>query len=393
MGVMYSNTLNYFFMPSITASDFSKMGNLGQFEGFVLSHRGPSIQTVHIGSVVISFTVLGHVGISAGFSILGTHQTCLDVAFTGDISKMFLKIQQPEEYKKYSRVIWRDKDRESCLVYEFNGHLFGNNGSPTVAMWTVQKNAQDHKEEFPEAAECVLKSTIVDDHLDSCPTAAGAIKIVTKLVKMYKKIGLKLAKVTTNNAEVLKKLPEAVETSENMKDFSQEIEISVGTESKMPHMRALGQRWNMLLDEFLYKSYTPDLQIFCTKQYCLYQLDRLFDPLEFITPILLLTKIFIQALWKRSAKWLDALTEEETEEWTEWLTNLPILHQMRFPRVLKKGLPSTYKSVQMHVFADASKVCFAAVAYIRIEYRSGSSQGESGCKAGGHSNRVTRNSA
>jgi hypothetical protein len=88
-------------------------------------------------------------------------------------------------------------------------------------MWTVQKIANDHKEEFPEAAECVLKSTIVDDHLDSCPTAAGAIKIVSELVKMYKKIGLKLAKVTTNNAEVLKSLPEAVETSENMKDFSQ----------------------------------------------------------------------------------------------------------------------------------------------------------------------------
>jgi hypothetical protein len=39
--------------------------------------------------------------------------------------------------------------------------------------------------------------------------------------------------------------------------------------------------------------------------------------------------------------------------------------------VLKKGLPSTYKSVQMHVFADMLKVCFAAVAYIRIEYLNG----------------------
>jgi hypothetical protein len=166
-----------------------------------------------------------------------------------------------------------------------------------------------------------------------------------------------------------------VETSENMKDFSQwgpqEIEMSVGTESKMPHMRALRQRWNMLLDEFLYNRYTPDSHIIWTKLYCLVQLARLFDILEFITPILLLAKIFIQALWKRSTKWLDALTEEEMEEWTEWLTNLPILHQMRFPRVLKKGLPSTYKSVQMHVFADASKVCFASVAYIRIKYHNG----------------------
>jgi hypothetical protein len=134
---------------------------------------------------------------------------------------LFLKIQQPEEYKKYSRVIWLDTDREGCLIYKFNGHLFGKNGSPTVAMWCVQKNAHDRSEEFPEAAECVLKSTIVDDHLDNCPTATGAIKIVTDLVKIYDKIGLKLAKITTNNTEVLKTLPEAVETSENMKDFSQ----------------------------------------------------------------------------------------------------------------------------------------------------------------------------
>jgi hypothetical protein len=140
-------------------------------------------------------------------------------------------------------------------------------------MWTVQKNSFDHKIEFPEAAKCVIKSTIVDDHLDSCPTAAEAIKVVSDLVVLYKKIGLKLAKVTTNNAEVLENLPEAVETSENMKDFSQwgpqEIEMAVGTESKMPHMRTLGQRWNMVLDVFLYNSYTPDTHIFWTKLYCL----------------------------------------------------------------------------------------------------------------------------
>jgi hypothetical protein len=62
---------------------------------------------------------------------------------------MFLKIQQPKEYKKYSRVIWLEKDRETRILYKFNGHLFGNNGSPTTAMRTVQKNAFDHKDGVP----------------------------------------------------------------------------------------------------------------------------------------------------------------------------------------------------------------------------------------------------
>jgi hypothetical protein len=48
------------------------------------------------------------------------------------------------------------------------------------------------------------------------------------------------------------------------------------------------------------------------------------------------------------------------------------MHHLKFPRVLKKELPETYESIQLHVFADASKVAFAAVAYIRILYKDGS---------------------
>jgi hypothetical protein len=46
------------------------------------------------------------------------------------------------------------------------------------------------------------------------------------------------------------------------------------------------------------------------------------------------------------------------------------MHLLKFPRVLKKGLPETFESIQLHVFADASKVAFAA-AYIRILYKDG----------------------
>jgi hypothetical protein len=73
---------------------------------------------------------------------------------------------------------------------------------------------------------------------------------------------------------------------------------------------------------------------------------------------------------KCNAAWLDDLTEEETVEWNQWLGNLPLMHLLKFPRVLKKGLPETFESIQLHVFADASKVAFAA-AYIRILYKDG----------------------
>jgi hypothetical protein len=36
--------------------------------------------------------------------------------------------------------------------------------------------------------------------------------------------------------------------------------------------------------------------------------------------------------------------------------------------ITTSGLRETYESIQLHIFADASKVAFAAVAYIRILY-------------------------
>jgi hypothetical protein len=102
------------------------------------------------------------------------------------------------------------------------------------------------------------------------------------------------------------------------------------------------------------------------------QSAKVYDPLGHFSPVIVAAKLFIQRLWKRSAAWLDDLTEEETVEWNQWLENLPLMHLLKFPRVLKKGLPETFESIQLHVFADTSKVAFAAAAYIRMLYKDGS---------------------
>jgi hypothetical protein len=222
----------------------------------------------------------------------------------------------------------------------------------------------------------VINSTIVDDYLDSSPTVEGALKILGILVTIYDKIGLKLAKVTTNSAEVLSSLPLAVKTSKSMKDFTvwsqPEAELNRDTESKLPRMRTLGQQWSMIINFFSYSSYTPDKRIVWNKLYCLSQSAKVYDPLGHASPVLVAAKLVIQRLWKRNAAWLDYLTEEETVEWNQWLENLPLMHLLKFPRALKKGLPETYESIQLHVFADASRVALAAAAYIRILYIDGS---------------------
>jgi transposase InsO family protein len=298
-------------------------------------------------------------------------------AFTGDISKMFLKVLVPKKYRKYSRVLWLSPEGK-LRVFQFTGHLFGCVGSPTCAMYAVQRNAYEHRAKFPRAAECVLKSTIVDDHLDSCPTSAETLKLIKDLVTIHKIPGLKIAKFTTNDPVVFDNLPSDISSSETMKDFSkwctgQEKELAPGTESKVPTMRALGQYWQTPTDLMTYSGYEPDHRIQWTKLYCLSQAAKPYDPTGYAIPVLLASKLFIQALWKRGAAWLDPLTSEELKEWKQWMADvLPHMPLLQFPRVIKKGFPEDFKSVQLHVFSDASKVAFAAVAYIRMEYTNGS---------------------
>jgi len=52
-------------------------------------------------------------------------------------------------------------------VYEFNRVVFGVNLSPFQAQFVTQDYAQRYQEQFPMTAETILKSTYMDDSMDS----------------------------------------------------------------------------------------------------------------------------------------------------------------------------------------------------------------------------------
>ncbi len=55
-------------------------------------------------------------------------------------------------------------------VYEFSRVVFGLNSSPFRAQHVSQQHAKKYQKEFPMAAETVLKSTYMDDSMDSVQT-------------------------------------------------------------------------------------------------------------------------------------------------------------------------------------------------------------------------------
>ena len=60
-------------------------------------------------------------------------------AVQADISQMFLQVLLRAEDRKFHRFLWWENNH--LIIYEFLRHLFGNAGSPAVAIFCI-KNMQ-----------------------------------------------------------------------------------------------------------------------------------------------------------------------------------------------------------------------------------------------------------
>ena len=300
-----------------------------------------------------------------------------DVAFTGDISKMFLKVLVPEEHRKYGRFLWTYKNqRTKVRHFEFLGQLFGNVGSPTASIMATQLNAMNYIDRFPRSVRTIMERTIMDDHLDSFPEWPEAEKVLKGLITIHGGMGLSVAKISTNSPELHRALPKEATESKNMVDFekyySADIEYAPGTVPKIPTMRTLGQYWDMVNDIMSYRKYDADENIKWTKVLCLSQAHKIFDPLGFVIPVMLEAKLILRTIFINHPSWkAEEIFDEEMKRWDKWLINLPLLKDLKFPRVTMPGLVKTHKKVTYHCFADSSKDAFCAVIYVRLEYTDG----------------------
>ena len=65
---------------------------------------------------------------------------------------------------------------------------------------------EKHRDEFPMAAETVLKSTNVDDSIDSVPNDSQGIKLYDELHQLWSKAGMPAHKRVLNSAKALERI-------------------------------------------------------------------------------------------------------------------------------------------------------------------------------------------
>ncbi len=288
------------------------------------------------------------------------------VAVAADIEKMFHKISMPEQDRDFHRFLWRNDASKEVLVYRWISHVFGNAGSPCIAISTVKTHAGLRKMQFPLAADALINSTLVDDSLVSLPDTGQAVELLRQLRALLAEMGMNIKKVVSNTPEVLQAIPkEEISPSLHLEDF-------LPTDDFLPVVKTLGVVYLSATDEYSFTLKKPEPTHRWTKRTLLQFEARLYDPHGLLLPHTVAARILLQRAWRAALAWDDPLPPELLTQWQEWLDSLTVLPEIRVPRgVYPKDAPPVQKLV-LHVFADASDEACAAAAYIVTHYNDGS---------------------
>ena len=147
------------------------------------------------------------------------------------------------------------ESRESTCKYEFNRAVFGVNSSPFQAQFVTQTHAEKLKDEFPMAAETVLKSTYMDDSMNSVVDESQGIKLYEELNQFWSKAGMQAHKWLSNSTKVLERIPVERRASE----------VHIASDG-LPMVKTLGVTWLPEEDVFTFIANPPEKDFPLTKR-------------------------------------------------------------------------------------------------------------------------------
>ncbi|XP_045459918.1 uncharacterized protein LOC123670468 [Melitaea cinxia] len=276
-----------------------------------------------------------------------THKICI----TADIIKRYRMVRVAEEDTDFQRLLWRSTPDEQLRHYKLLRLTFGTACAPYLAVKSLQRLADDAEFKYPEAAKIIKNDFYIDDLLTGCETEDEAIEIYNNMNKLLNSGGFDLQKWSSNNQNVLKYI------GENKRD-DHELPLKINSLVKV-----LGVIWNRDTDNFEYTLNLAETKQPITKRQILSNIAKLYDPLGWLAPVVVIAKIIIQKLWKSGLEWDDTVQGSLLAEWLNFRENLIHIKEITIPRSLHFSRTS---SVELHVFADASLLAYGAVVYIRV---------------------------
>lgn len=277
-------------------------------------------------------------------------------AFTGDVEKMYRQIRIHKSDQHLQHVLWRESSDLPIADYVLLTVTYGTSCAPHLAVRTLKQLAIDHELDFPIASKIAKEDFYVDDLMTGAYSIKDAMKTRREVSKLLSAGGFKLRKWVSNCSQLLDEIP--LQDREIQQPLNIEINNTV---------TALGIIWNPAVDAFTFKLNLPRTPSSPTKRNILSDISKLFDPLGWLSPIIIRSKIMMQQLWLKGVEWDDVLPDQVAEHWKVLRTDLFKVEHVK----INRWMYHHNNKIELHGFCDASSKAYAAVIYSRIRQPDG----------------------
>ncbi|XP_075163039.1 uncharacterized protein LOC142235663 [Haematobia irritans] len=273
--------------------------------------------------------------------------------FNADISKMYRQILVNPTHRSFQRILFRASLDEEVQDYQLNTVTFGVNCAPYLALRTLKQLADDEEHHFPIGSKILRDNMYVDDALVGIHSIEEGIRARDELIEILKSAGFHLRKGTSNVMDILAGIPK----DHLLRDEFLEFDDKSCT-------KTLGIRWNASYDSFFFTSERIASKDSFTKREVLASIAKIFDPLGWICPVVIVAKVLMQSLWLDNIGWDDPLKPLSLLKWKTFIANQYGVDEIRIPRWVKY---SPNCKIQVHGFCDSSELAYAAAMYLRVE--------------------------
>ncbi|GFX11076.1 putative gag-pol protein [Trichonephila clavipes] len=219
--------------------------------------------------------------------------------------------------------------------------------------WCIKQIALDDKDN-PNLSRVLQEDIYMDDLLSGAGTPNNAISICKDIAHVLSTRGFHLRKWNSNSTEFL------AQFSEHSSHYAR-VEFSKDSNESS---KVLGLFWNSSNDTF---GFQPSLELTppLTKRHILSESSKIFDPLGLLSPCTVFMKIFYQKLWLTKTDWDSPIPQQLTEDWLRFQKAFNAINYLTVPRWV---ILTADNIVELHGFADASSLAYAAAIYCRQKH-------------------------
>ena len=221
----------------------------------------------------------------------------------------------------------------------------------------------------------------VDDVVSGADTVEDAIAMFRESKSLLKEGGFNLRKFSTNSAELRELILKeenfnrpSTESMPNSEESYTKTTLGRPSTTVPGEQKTLGIKWCIETDDFILDVSEVGQQakrLLPTKRHIVGIVGRIYDPLGFLSPVVVRLKLFFRELCEAKVEWDEPLSNALLTKWESIVNDLQSDHRLHISRYLLHDVSQTVDSFSLTGFCDASEKAHAAVVYIRAKTQEG----------------------